>query len=402
MSFIAEELTDFEIWDYVLGDVYMKPESYEGIYHKGGYGLSIACNRYYYLDEINQDDSLKIALRDPSNNFWTKWVAFPGLLWQTRTNDFGSSTGGLSAAIDVHRSVLKNEVVIESDYPTYEENYDAAKLIGKIIEEKGFKPLYYYSGNKSVHVHVFFDWNCLKELDSLVQDQLKVLFGDSKLRFKRKFIEWLRTKMISCWDTNAKEFDTDLIRATHLIRCELSKNKKGYKTFLGYSYKDMSFVPYVCNEQNRIYPKLGEIRLSSPHNIQVLIEEFIESISSKKKSERIRKRNRTLIDWGVEKSPDKLRNCAKAILSEDFKKAGDGFQRGMFILLNELRRVLGDSQARIVINDWNARMDFPVKEAEIEYRFKGKNYSLTCDYIHKFLKEVGIDISEKCKGKVYK
>lgn len=235
----------------------------------------------------------------------------------------------------------------------------------------------------------------------MIQDQLRIMFRNSKLRFKKKFIEWLRTKMITCWDTNAKKFDKDLIKGTHLIRCELSKNKLGYKTFLGYTYKDMSFVPYICNEKNRIYPKLGQIKLSSPRKIQELVEEFIEEIRMKKKSERIRKSNRTLGDWGVDSS-EKLRECVKIILSEDFKKAGDGFQRGMFILLNELRRVFGDSQARVVINDWNAKMDFPLKDKEIEYRFKLKNYSLSCGYIHKFLEELGIDISKKCKDKVYK
>ena len=389
MSFIADYEKDFEMWDYILGDPYK--------------GVSIATDRFYYLDDIEDEHGLKIALRDPSNDFWTKWLGFPGSLWESKRDDYGGlKYSRIAAAIDVHRSVLKNEIIIESDYPTYEENYDAAKVIGKIIESKGLIPLYYFSGNKSVHVHVFFDWTCLKELDHLVQDQLRIIFQNSKLRFKRKFMEWLRTKMISCWDTNAKKFDTDLIRATHLIRCELSKNKQGYKTFLGYSHKDMSFIPYICNEGNRIYPKLGKIKLSSPNDIQELIEEFIESIRVKKKSERIRKRNRTLGDWGVEVPPEKIRGCVKSILSEDFKKVGDGFQRGMFILLNELRRVMGDDQARIVINDWNAKMDFPVKDQEIEYRFKSKNYSLTCDYIHKFLKEVGVDISEKCKGKIYK
>ena len=388
MAFIAEYEQDFNTWDYIHGDYYK--------------GMSIAVDRYYYLWDIDESNPLKIALRDPFTENWTKWVEFPGLLGKTRISKFGFSTRSLTAAIDVHRSILKNEILIESDYPTYGENYDAAKLIGKIIEEKGFQPLYYYSGNKSIHVHVFFDWNCLKRLDPIIQDQLRIRFKSSKLRFKKKFMEWLRTKMITCWDTNAKKFDTDFIRPSHLIRCELSKNKMGYKTFLGYSYKDMSFVPYICNEKNRIYPKLGKIRLSSPPKIQELIEEFIDDLKAKTKSEKARKKNKTLMNWGIKNSPDKLRDCVKAILSEDFKQYGDGFQRGMFILLNELRRVLGDSQARIVINDWNSKMDFPIKDKEIEYRFKMKNYSLSCDYIHNFLKEIGIDTSEKCKDKVYK
>ena len=386
MSFIAEEWKDFESWDYVLGD---EPN-----------GLSIATDRYYYLYELASKNLLKIALRDPSNDYWTKWVEFPGLLIQQESNDYGIKFSRISAAIDVHRSILPNEIIIESDYPTYEENYEAAKIIGEIIEAKGFKPLYYYSGNKSVHIHVFFDWECLDNIDPILQSQLGTLFNKSMLRFKRKFMEWLRTKMISCWDTNLKKFDEDLIKATHLIRCELSKNKKGYKTFLGYTHKDMSFIPYVCNEENRIYPKLGKIRLSYPKEIQNLVEEFLEDIKIKKKSDKARKKNHTLSNWGVKNHPEKIRECVKAILSEDFKKYGDGFKRGMFILLNELRSVLGDSEARVVIYDWNSKMDFPVKESEIEYRFKKKNYSLSCNYIHKFLKELGIDVFKKCKGKI--
>ncbi len=390
MAFIATEEQDSKTRDYILGDVYQ--------------GMSIAFDRYYYLLEMDHKNALKISLRDPQSEEynWTKWVAFPGLLWEYEDDFYG---GGkhfvrLSAAIDVHRSVLNNEIVIESDYPTYEENYEAAKFIGDLIEKKGFQPLYYYSGNKSVHVHVFFDWDCLKKLDVMTQDQLRLMFVNSKLRFKKKFIEWLRTKMITCWDTNFKKFDTDLIRPTHLIRCELSKNKQGYKTFLGYTHRDMSFVPYVCNEKNRIYPKLGKIKLSSPHNIQELVQEFISDIEVKTKREKARKRNRSLSNWGVQGTPEGLRGCIKEILHEDFKKVGDGFQRAMFILLNELRRVLGDSQASIVIHDWNSKMDFPIKDQDIEYRLNLKNYSLSCNYIHNFLKELGIDVSEKCKGKI--
>ena len=372
MSFIAREDEDFETWDYIIGNVY----------------LSILEKRYSYLLKMNWDNPIKIALRDPSNDYWSKWLEFPGLLVDRR---------GVAEAIDVHRSILKNEIIIESDYPTYEENYEAAKVIGEIVEKKGFQPLYYYSGNKSVHIHIFFDWGCLKMLNPETEERILQKFD--KIGFRKYFIEWLRAKMISCWDTNVKKFDKDLIKATHLIRCELSKNKKGYKTFLGYTHREMSFIPYVCNEQNRIYPNLGEIRLSSPPKIQDIVEEFLNEIEIKEKRKKMRKRTLTPRDSAI---PKEIRGCVKAILSEDFKKFGDGFKRGMFILLNELRRTMGDAQARIIINDWNSRMGFPVKDKEIEYRFKIKNYSLSCSYIHDFLKEIGIDISKKCKGKLYK
>ena len=49
MSFIAERDENFETWNYILGDIYIKPEKFDGIYNNGEYGLSIAVNRYYYL-----------------------------------------------------------------------------------------------------------------------------------------------------------------------------------------------------------------------------------------------------------------------------------------------------------------------------------------------------------------
>jgi len=379
MAFLATPEKDYSTWDFITGDVYK--------------GMSIALSRYEYLYDLNSKHELKLAFKDPDSDKWTKWKEFPGLLWQ---GNF------LTAAIDVHRSVLSNEIVIESDYPNYEENYEAAKLVGRIIEEKGFRPLYYFSGNKSIHIHVFFDWNCLKDLDAVLDDQLRVIFKNSKLMFQKKFMEWLREKMISCWDTNAKKFDKDLVRATHLIRCELSKNKQGYKTFLGYNYKDLSFVPYICNESNRIYPKLGEIMLSQPEKISELIQEFIESMENQRKRQKRIVNHGSLDAWTQGPQQKTLRNCVKSIMDEEFKKVGDGYKRSMFILLNELKSVFGEAQAMIIMNDWNAKMGFPVKEEDIKYRLKQKSYTLSCSYIHNFLKELGIDVSGKCKGKVYK
>ena len=215
-------------------------------------------------------------------------------------------------------------------------------------------------------------------------------------------MDWLRKKMISCWDMKAREFDEDLIRASHLIRAELSKNKRGFKTFLGYTHKDMSFVPYICNEKNMIYPRLAEIRMSQPHCIKELIEEFQESRVVETKIEKIQKKNKTLSRWVGSSEKKTLRHCVKAILSDDFSKTNDGFKRGMFFLVNELREVFGDDTAKIMANDWNERMGNPIKQSEIDYRFKIKHYTMTCERIHKFLKELGIEVEQKCKRKVYK
>lgn len=390
MPFKADPHQNAKLWDYILGDYYK--------------GMSIAVDRWYYLQSLNYDHEIKVAFKDPNTGAWTKWEPFPGTqgyLWEIHYNKGKKSGGGLAAAIDVHRSVLPYEIIIESDYPTYNENYDAAKIIGAILEKKGFIPHYYYSGNKSVHIHVFIDWNVFKGLDILYHDRFRDSFGDNEKLFRTEFIKWIRAKMISCWDTEARIFDSDLIRASHLIRCELSKNTLGFKTFLGYTYKDMSFIPYICNENNRIYPKLGKIKLSRPLDPRGLLEEFLDSMKLKDEKRRIERKNRSLNRWAGQ-GTEIIRKCVKTILSKEFKDAGDGFKRGMFILVNELTRILGETQAKTVIADWNQRMQFPIHEKDITSRINRNNYTLTCDYIHSFLKDLGIDISGKCKGKVYK
>lgn len=341
MAFIAHQNTDYKLWDYILGNPTM----------------SIAENRYYYLYDLNCEQKLKIALMDRNNNNWTKWGGFPGELLSNNHN---------GVAVDVHRSMMDNEIVIESDYPEYIDNFEAAKIVGNILESKGFIPHYYYSGNKSIHIHIFLDWITFFPIEN-----------------RKEFIEWLRAKMISCWDTNVRQFDKDLIKASHLIRCELSKNKKGYKTFLGYTHNDLSFIPYICNEENRIYPRLGKIKLSAPHCAWDLIEDFIEE---KKKA-----KPTATSYFNPSDCPTEIRQSVGRLLSDDFKKVGDGFGRAMFIILSELRRVVGDDKAKAMVNDWNIRMGNPIRQREIDYRFTKKAYTLSNKYINEFLEEIGMN-----------
>ena len=390
MAFIANPEINNKLWDYIHGEENL--------------GMSISLSRWEFLSELDseEENNLRISLRDPETNKWTKWAHFPGMLVESIKDGYGGiSYSGLTAAIDVHRSMLPNEIVIESDYPTYEENYEAARLIGEILEKKGFEPLYYYSGNKSIHIHIFLDWRFNLLVDDLIIDQLKANFNGSEVMFKKHFIKWLRKKMISCWDTNVKKFDEDLINASHLIRCEISRNKKGFKTFLGYTYKDLSFIPYICNEENRIYPEVGKIKLSLPNNSNELMEEYLENLKINKRLSKLSQKNSSLSNW-VGKTTENMRKCTEAMLHDDFKEVGDGFHRAMFILVNELRRVHGDNLAKIIIKDWNEKMGSPISESDIDYRFRSKNYTLTCTYIHKFLDSLNPEIAKKCHNKVYK
>ena len=209
-----------------------------------------------------------------------------------------------------------------------------------------------------------------------------------QIKDRKRFIEWLRTKMINCWDTKIRKFDKDLIKSTHLIRAELSKNKKGYKTFLGYTHNDLSFIPYVCNEDNRIYPRIGKIKLSSPHCAWKLIEDYLE--------EKNKPRPTAIISYDRNKYRNEIRDCVEYILSEDFKKLNDGLSRGLFILVNELKKVYDKEKVKSICNDWNQRMGNKLKSSDIDYRINSKMYSLPCKYIHSFLKELGNQKVFKC------
>lgn len=408
MAMFAFYNTDYIGWDYLHGCAKLN--------------LGITESRYYYLKELNElsKDSMKISIRDVETNAWTKWDKFPGkLIFTERVNQWEVKTC-LSTAYDVHRSTLDNEIVVESDYmcdeckalkkakkpsvkgclECYELNYEASRFIGRLLEHKGFSPLYYYSGNKSIHIHVFLDFSEFTMLDIFLQKEIKDRFK-YRSGFVKKFMGWLRAKIIDFWGMKNREFDKDLINCKHLIRSEMSLNKTGFKTFLGYSYKDLSFIPYICNFDNRVYPKLGVLKLSRPYDFQEIVEDFLNDINYSKKVQRVNSMSVSLNRW-IDKDEIELRSCIKLILDNSFRDVGDGYKRAVFILANELKRVYPDKAVNM-LNDWNERMGYPIKQEELDHKLNNKEYSLSCKYVHDFLSSLGIkNIPVNCKHNIYK
>lgn len=403
MSTTASPFTDFQHWDYMQGFSIEE---------------NILLKRFEHLRKLNimSGYSLKCSTRDISDNSWTKWLKFPGRMLKFKRRNKWETDCILEPAYDVHRSVLENEIVIESDYvcdsckklkeqkksavpgclDCYELNYEASTLVGKILENKGFIPHYYYSGSKSIHMHVYLDFEALLKLDLFLQNQILSSFKH-RSSFVKKFIEWLRNRMIDCWDLKIRDFDKDLIKSSHLIRSELSFNKVGYKTFLGHSYKDLSFIPIICNPKNGFKPKLGNIILSTPNHLQEVLEDFLNDQALGKKLAKVRRRESSLFNWMSSPKQDEVRSCVKMLLVDDFKDVGDGYQRAMFILANELNNVYGPEKASQMLHNWNERMGFPVRSQEIDYRINSKEYTLPCKYVHDFLDTLGITTkSLKC------
>ena len=117
-------------------------------YIEGTPDESISTWRLAHLGELNKmsEDTMLISFKDSEQNMWTKHLNW----WKIRT-------AHIRKAYDIHRNIIWNEIVVESDYPTYEENYQVSRTIGAILEDKGFTPHYYYSGSKSIHIHIYID-----------------------------------------------------------------------------------------------------------------------------------------------------------------------------------------------------------------------------------------------------
>lgn len=366
-------------FDYISGDI-----------HKN---KSIQMQRYYFLQELNRlsDDTLTLAFRDVETDQWTKWKPW-----------YKTELPLLMLSYDIHRSLLQNEIMIESDYPNYEENYDAMQIIGSIIEDKGFTPMYYYSGGKSIHASIILDYKVLYTLPIILQEEIMSQY--TKAMFIKKFMEFLRKKIVTCWGLKVRKFDEQVSTSRHLIRSEMSQNKHGYKTFLGYTRKVIPFVAPICNPDNGFYPEIGEIKLSRPNCIQELIEEFLGSKKAKATRKKTENKSRSLANWmngtSGKDTQKQLRTCVRFILSQDFKEYPDGANRGAFILANELKRVYGYAEAQAMMFDWNKGLANPLADLDITYLAnREQTYTLTCEYIHGFFHEIGFEnFNEGCKS----
>jgi len=193
---------------YMVASMQYSPKYYQYIEGQPFQRVSIAELRFDHLaalDKLSKYNKLTIAVRNPKTDTWTKWLNFNS---KHRSKEL--SDEDLRHAYDVHRSMIDCEIVVESDYPSYEENLEATKIIGQMLETKGYLPYYYYSGSKSIHIHIFIDFEKFKNVDLSLVEEISKTFTDPK-DFFTEFMIWLRTEVITMWGTNIREFDRELI-----------------------------------------------------------------------------------------------------------------------------------------------------------------------------------------------
>lgn len=373
MTMFSDPHKSYETWDYIVGD----------------HNNSLGVKRLHFLESLNylNKGGLMLSFHDLQTKAWTKWTPYDKI-----------DVNQVMTAVDVHRSMLHNEIIVESDFEDYKDNLQASKVVGNVLESKGFVPHYYFSGNKSIHIHVYFNFKSLLELDLHIQNKILETFK-SKKRFVTKFMSYLREKMITCWGMKNSDFDKNFLKDKHLVRAELSRNKKGFKTFLGYSHKDLRMIPDIFHEQNGILPRLGEVKLSTPNNVHLLVEEFFDTIELKDKKKKLLMKESSLMKWVNPELTKQVKPCVQKLLEQS--DVDDGHHRALFIICNELKRTMSDEQVLARVMAWNQQLNEPIKESDVQYRvFREKCYSIRCNQIREVLEARGIsDMCKNCKMK---
>jgi hypothetical protein len=352
--------------------------------------ISIAFNRYKHLEDLAYiDKNLLVAIKYKDFDGFTKWEKFRYL--KTISYD------DLLMAYEVHRSILANEIIIESDYPTYSENREASQYVGKIIESLGYIPHYYYSGGKSIHIHILINFDSIKNISERLKELILNQFQDNT--FFIEFIRYLRIKLIRI--TNKYVFDEHFINPKHLIRSELSSHKNGWKTYLGNTWSEIPETPPICTIENREYPVIAslnnkvtnevikDMKVTNLNNPEQILEDFLRfyiSDKAKRQNDRIFYQNERREEKG------KLNKNINTLLSLDFKnKDNDGKKRFMFILCNELKQKFPIETATQMMLEWNSKLITPFTKQEIMYRLRRpETYIISNKYIKNLMDELKI------------
>lgn len=91
-----------------------------------------------------------------------------------------------------HRTIGSNEPVFELDAASYAQNYRLTMMIVNVLKEKGIDYYPFWSGNKSIHTHVFLDVQITnKDIMALVQEAVDKgcnIWKEIRLHFVREIL----------------------------------------------------------------------------------------------------------------------------------------------------------------------------------------------------------------------
>jgi len=120
-------------------------------------------------------------------------------------------------------SVLKNELVLEIDDDNWSKVRDGSLRIVNLLEKLGARNCYSlaYSGNRSIHIKVFFDPSTV----AIKEETAKILENVPREEIRRSIKEYIMSQIAGVTETS---IDMNLA-FKHLIRLEGSVNEKSGK-----------------------------------------------------------------------------------------------------------------------------------------------------------------------------
>ncbi|MEM0136315.1 MAG: hypothetical protein QXU18_14010 [Thermoplasmatales archaeon] len=206
---------------------------------------SIIQNQIYFLRLLTRYDSdVKISLDGRS-----RWLNLFDIIKNPPSHPISS------------RSILRNEIVLEIDNDDWSIVRDGSRRILELLNKWGAKDCCYlsYSGNRSIHVHVFFDPSSLKIDD----DTQRILESIDRDEIKREIKSYIMRQISIGADVN---LDMNLA-GRHLIRLEGSTHEG--------TGKPCSTIDFVPNDRPANYPiKIPDSLPLKLWNIGFLENEF--------------------------------------------------------------------------------------------------------------------------------
>ena len=163
----------------------------------------IVQDQLYFLRLLSQYDEVSISPDGKS-----KWIRLSDVIISAPEHPIG------------HRSILKNELILEIDNDNWETVRDGTRKIIEVLEKWGARDCYYlsFSGNRSIHVHVFFDLSSIEFEDKTT----RILENVDRTEIQREIKSYIMRQIQYASDTI---IDLNL-SSKHLIRLEGSMNEK--------------------------------------------------------------------------------------------------------------------------------------------------------------------------------
>lgn len=240
-----------------------------------------------------------------------------------------------------HRSILRNEVVIEFDDSSTEKNREYADVVRKRLKADGFVVAQWYSGGKSTHLHTFID---PKECGR---------------------VPLLKNVFIRHYCKDLPLPDLRLCADNHLIRTEYGLHERADK------YKKLIRV-------DSEYPRIKQI---SPNIWERYVYETRRVV-------------RRRVSTDVNKVAD-LPGFKYVVTSHEFKEADDGRERALFMLIHTLKSEYKGRKGeflRYLIDWYKYSGGHKLTDRDIinklNYHWK-RDYTISERYLNELLESIG-------------